>query len=481
MEEDTVQVRPHETAQLRVFFYCRYTIPTNARIFLIDRDPDDIRSRAQPLVFELESKISTTSISKTISFSTRLYEETTCEILVENHLESKKSPTSDAPITLSVFISESQNKQPFSFFVEEKPILVTGGKPTKLEVKFLPMVMACHSCHLHFTDPEAGEFIYELIGNVIEPAPLKRIDLRHYLKKTPVVYMLELPARNDLFELARKKAKKFKPRNALDKFRVETLEKNVPVRIPNEFSFPSKQTEEGQLEPIKMPVEFNFEDVYREFVFHLILKNPQLNDVRVYQVVASVYPLPVTARLEISSTPNHERMQQVPLATYPSRVTLVTDSPYLRLAGDIVDGTIASGPLNVVFKPEWICEDEARLTVEDELTLTQVTYEILAIGQEPLADNTLEVKLNSQSIHSMQLSVPSGNQTVELDMRYCKLVTKATRDKEAFNKTITSYFLQFEPTDLGVFEGRMRFIDAKTGRYTWTAIRLEVLEAMPTG
>jgi hypothetical protein len=78
--------------------------------------------------------------------------------------------------------------------------------------------------------------------------------------------------------------------------------------------------------------------------------------------------------------------------------------------------------------------------------------------------------------------MPVGNQSIsiDLDMKYCKLVTKATRDKEAFNKTTVSYFLQFEPTDLGIFEGRMKFIDLKTGRYTWTSIRLEVLEAMPT-
>jgi hypothetical protein len=66
--------------------------------------------------------------------------------------------------------------------------------------------------------------------------------------------MMELSARNDLFEAARKKSKKFKLKGAPDKFKVEIIEKNVPVRVPGEFSFPSKLTEEGQLEPIKMPI-----------------------------------------------------------------------------------------------------------------------------------------------------------------------------------------------------------------------------------
>ena len=54
------------------------------------------------------------------------------------------------------------------------------------------------------------------------------------------------------------------------------------------------------------------------------------------------------------------------------------------------------GNLPVTFKPKWVCEAEAKLIMTNPLTLDYFEYQILGKGEEPIAEEHIEIQCKAK-------------------------------------------------------------------------------------
>jgi hypothetical protein len=82
-----------------------------------------------------------------------------------------------------------------------------------------------------------------------------------------------------------------------------------------------------------------------------------------------------------------ELIQWFPIRSFPSKVSLQTESEYLKIPPDYPkDFTIPTAyntKVAISFKPAWICKTSGILTISDLESMDELIYEITCIANEP--------------------------------------------------------------------------------------------------
>ena len=103
------------------------------------------------------------------------------------------------------------------------------------------------------------------------------------------------------------------------------------------------------------------------------------------------------------------------------------------------------GNFTITFKPRWAHAAEAKLTMNNPLTLDYFEYQILGNGEEPLAEEHIEIKCEAKQIVKKEIFIKNPynekpiNLRVETDILNCesaKKITIPSGGKERFEFTV---------------------------------------------
>lgn len=115
------------------------------------------------------------------------------------------------------------------------------------------------------------------------------------------------------------------------------------------------------------------------------LSNPALTDIRVFKVQLRVLPQPIRIKIFMETCAREELTQYFPIRSYPTKVTLQTDSEYLYVPSDspkdFLLPTANNSKVAVTFKPTWMCKATGTLTMLDQETMDELIYEISCLAR----------------------------------------------------------------------------------------------------
>lgn len=150
------------------------------------------------MVFTLKGQTVGKISEKCIQATCSLYEQIEFSVSVTNNLGTE----GDFRVQL---IPEKGNRPP-SFFCLTDKLRVKKGSNAMLSVIFAPLILEQQKCYLYFSDPNVGEFQYEMAGIVEMPLlsnDILKVTTPLYVE-TPATVELALPLKNDLLMRARK-------------------------------------------------------------------------------------------------------------------------------------------------------------------------------------------------------------------------------------------------------------------------------------
>ena len=140
-----------------------------------------------------------------------------------------------------------------------------------------------------------------------------------------------------------------------------------------------------------------------------MVSNKSKTDVRRYRVVFTIQPKPLKAILEMSVPARSEVTQNLPIVNNTERDwnIKITWTPDNSKNGNyfVINGSYSSsfpvkrnsiGNFPITFKPKWAYPAEAKLVMSNPLTLDHFEYQVVGNGEEPLAEEHLEIKCEAK-------------------------------------------------------------------------------------
>lgn len=333
---------------------------------------------------------------------------------------------------------------------------------TPFHVSYIPTSLNTTRTTLVFSNPTVGEFQHEITATVEPPAVLQ--DIRPPMTLTvDQIVSWEMPVafKNDTMAKARKGVEAFKragkktpkdpKRNAVPDEPTGLL--NFFVEIPpnpfvsskdaitlNDKKDPNakKKEEEVVSSENKIPLTFVCKNPVYEFNTIVTLRNAEKTDVRRYRLVITVQPKPLKAILEMNVPARSEVTQNLPIVNHTEkdwsiRISWLPDASkngaYFSIpsqyAKEFPVKRKSTGNFPVTFKPRWAQRAEARLIMSNAVTMDQFEYEIKGNGEEPLAEEHIEIKCESKKKFKREIIVknPYAERpvtfTVETDLMNC--------------------------------------------------------------
>lgn len=136
------------------------------------------------------------------------------------------------------------------------------------------------------------------------------------------------------------------------------------------------------------------------YTCYVILKSLDRTDIRLYEYKLTAIPQKIKAQLEFRIPAREIVAQDIPIVnnstsewkvfavisdqTKGQLFTLARDGPPLSSIQKIVKKN-ETGNITLFFKPQWVCNATATLTLKNESTKEEYEYELKGIGEEPLA------------------------------------------------------------------------------------------------
>ena len=139
--------------------------------------------------------------------------------------------------------------------------------------------------------------------------------------------------------------------------------------------------------------------------------NKAKTDVRRFKVIFTIQPKPLKAILEMSVPARGQVTQNLPIVNNTQRdwniKVLWQPEPskngnYFSIPSQygssfpVKRNSIGNFP--ITFKPKWAHEAEAKLTMTNPLTLDHFEYQILGHGEQPLAEEHIEIRCQAKEI-----------------------------------------------------------------------------------
>jgi hypothetical protein len=140
----------------------------------------------------------------------------------------------------------------------------------------------------------------------------------------------------------------------------------------------------------KIPLMLNFKFPVKDYPVTLKLMNQSKTDVRIYDVLITVYPKVVKAQLELVTPARIPIEQMIPVIN-----SLDKDCAIKVTFEDIKEGSNFVIPHNfnakrktttlfpLKFNPTWMVEAEGILTLHNPMTNDTFEYHLKGIGEEP--------------------------------------------------------------------------------------------------
>lgn len=205
-------------------------------------------------------------------------------------------------------------------------IFVKAGKTAKVKFQYLPITYEVHVCHLVLIDVMVGELQYDIVSTPMPPLKLETFQITTSLENNkPQFVMMSFPYKNKLDayqkveELCRKESdiefrdfiqRFMREEKEVESFKIEKANGEKDVTIPDSFKIVNfakigdqegNQTKIDTKEANQFKVQLNFRNPVKDYNLKFIIKNSELSDVRVYELLITVLPKVFKATLEFQT------------------------------------------------------------------------------------------------------------------------------------------------------------------------------------
>lgn len=151
----------------------------------------------------------------------------------------------------------------------------------------------------------------------------------------------------------------------------------------------------------------------------MILKSLDRSDIRLYEYKLTAIPQKIKAQLEFKIPAREVVAQDIPIVNNSSTewkvsavisdqtkglFSLARDGPTLNSIQKIVKKQ-ETGNITLFFKPVWVCNVTATLTLKNESTKEEYEYELKGIAEEPLSNGheILNCKAREEKVHYFEV------------------------------------------------------------------------------
>ena len=545
-----LRLEPHSSIAVPVEFVSRFSKPVQARLtFKAVRDGG---ATASTMVFLLRSAVHSRRAVRTIKVDARCYEPAMAEVVVTNPFKnecqfqvtlsqeflsdlgggvksgkrskgegarrrSRPGADSKGHAGNATSASATSEKFPDPFWTKQTTLKLRGGASATLPVQFLPFQPGEYRCDIVLLDENVGEFLYEVLGTAMLPAPADRIEFKCEVK-AQVQKDLLLPSRNVLLDRARNVAierlsgaVKARARDALKamdgadkppasyKARFNSPFFTAPPEVliaPNPRAAGSKPSagskDKATLSTPRAAVDASTPNVL-SIAFHpkaagvypcqLILKSPW--DIRVIEFEGTVVSPGVETTLEFQAPARQTISQEIPIVNKSNRDwTLsanLSGSPAFTGPRSLNVPKGGSAKYTLSFKPLWVSDENALLVLSNGQTGERMQYNLKGTGEEPLAEDHVVIHCQARDRLKHCFTIRNGRNTevaydVQSDLPHVSGSSSVTvppgRDMD--------YELLLHPLLGGTYTGSITFI-APSGEYIWYTVEVIVSSPEPEG
>ena len=412
-------------------------------------------------------------------------------------------------------------------------LTVPKGGSTTLPIQFLPFTMEDHTCYVVFRDDKVGEMQYTLQGKVELPTPVELPPTPTFYLETDMTFTVPIYLQNTNLQNARRmhierlpqlfKVREQEKEKAIKKmekdmdfvtFEVESLTQylSLPpsITIMNtskkaakpegtdkkgtgkkklDTSFESKATDlvssmvqlnTSKIEN-KLTISLVFKTPTKDHPLRFVLKSQNKMDIRVYEFKATVLPKPIKAVLEMRCPAREQLIQDIPIKNdtdrdWNVRAQLVPDAnkngQFFIGPKDfrVPRGQVGNYP--ITFRPPWILEAEAKLTLINPFTGQQYDFELKGFGEEPLAEGHIVLECQARKTKSCTFPIKNENDKRMTFRVETDLYNAAGKSSFELNPGKTEeYLLEVTPVLGGAYTGSITFYDEE-GRYKWWTVEV---------
>lgn len=155
-----------------------------------------------------------------------------------------------------------------------------------------------------------------------------------------------------------------------------------------------------------------------EFSTFVLIFNKSKTDVRRFKVIFTIQPKPLKAILEMNVPARGEVTQNLPIVNNTERdwniKVLWQPEPSKNGNYFIIPSQYNSsfpvkrnsiGNFPITFRPKWAHDAEAKLTLTNPLTLDHFEYQIIGHGEEPLAEEHIEIRCQAKELVKKEIIV----------------------------------------------------------------------------
>jgi len=232
----------------------------------------------------------------------------------------------------------------------------------------------------------------------------------------------------------------------------------------------------------KLPVTLQFKTATKDHPLRFILRSQNKQDIRVYEFKVTVLPKPIKAILEMRCPAREPLIQDIPVKNdtdkeWTIRGNLTADASknggcFSLVSKDLRIPKGQIGNYQVVFRPPWILEAEAHLTLNNQFTGQQYEFELRGIGEEPLAEGHVILECVARKTRTFTFPIKNEGEKrmayrVETDLYNAS-------GKSSFElgpgKT-EEYVLEVTPVLGGAYTGSITFFDEE-GHYKWWTVEV---------
>ena len=546
-------IPPRGQEQFPIRFQSRIFSPVKATLRFTSRNTEGA-AHAAAMVFVLVSKVTSRKSEKTINLTANLYELKTEEVEVSNNFgkdgdftlqivyieRQPPPPLKNAPKPKKSLPVETPLVFPKPFFLKSDRVKIKKNSGNSVSIVFMPFDMEKTEAYLIFTDENAGEMQYTLVGSVLLPKVDKadRVEVKGEMGE-PLTINVPVSSRNTLFERAKAEAlqrlggvSRSKERDSLrDIFKVLSQEDNSTFAVELSSPFFTGPTTLQLAEPGKgskgkgaldtslvtatdvslreeakgkkkqqqsLTSATSLTEKINQLVLTLTprqpgeypciitLTNPRKSDIRSLEVIAQIKPKKAKMTIEMHTFARETVTQEIPIVNnsdkeWQVKVRLTQENDYFSVTKDFIVRKKSTADCVVTFKPDWVCTSKGRLELDIPATGEMYEFELLGTCEEPKAEAHLVYKcrVNERSTHV--ISVPNPK-PLPVQYRVVSDLVNATGDTSinVQGNSVFKYELNLYPLQSGSYTGSVTFVDGQE-RFYWYTVEVQAESPEPEG
>lgn len=536
---DTVKLEPKgrngDKVKFAVHFKSRFSKPVEGRlVFTSERDSG---ANASTLVFLLKSNITSRTAVELHEMNSSVYNAENLEIAFRNPFNDDctfqvmllpvDEPTPANPLGKSTSSKKKGKKKgdfnlktpaeelfPTAFWCKTDKLKVRAGAVARLPIQFLPLRCGSYRTQIVFLDENIGELMHELIGESGLPETHETIKWT-LIGKQSVAREIVVPFQNQFLERARQatldrvSSLSRKQREALKAaptepgaprrmqvLKADLIKDNTAYSVSSSSPFfivpPSvmiskedpeaKRPNRGKdLADTMLPLTFNPKapGLYKS---EIVLQSAV--DTRVFFVDVVVREEAAVPTIEFKIPAGESILQDIPVINstdelWAIRATISGAKDVFSGPNDLAVPAHSQVSYSLAFKPNWATTHEAKLELLNSRTGEKFEYNLVGVGQEPLALGHILIECQAREV--VKQSLPLTNNTkqaieylVESDLPN---ISGATCVRVPPGMT-SEYELCICPQLGGSYHGSVSFVSPDK-RFQWYAVELQATSPAP--